>query len=83
METRFINTKDGNGFILEGSNGMRLSAMQYWMCSEKGVEFDSISDPPVQLIFAEPLPNAGNYHVHTCVHVCTCTHVHTLGLGRR
>lgn len=65
VETRFINTKDGNGFILEGSNGMRLSAMQYWMCSEKGVEFDSISDPPVQLIFAEPLPNAGRNQVQT------------------
>ncbi len=55
-EIAVVNTTSGKGYILEGSNGMRLSAMQYWLCSETRVHS---SDNTVQLIFAEPLENSG------------------------
>ena len=54
-----INAReDEAGFIIEGNNGMRMLAMQYWQCSEIGAKLGKV-DKPVQLVFAEPLPNSG------------------------
>ena len=60
VETDFMNSKRGKGFILKDSNGagMKLSAMQYWMCSEVCLgNVCAAVGKPVQLIFAEPLSN--------------------------
>ena len=49
---------NGEGFIIEGANGMRMLAMQYWQCSEIGAKIGQNKDQSVQLVFAEPLPNS-------------------------
>lgn len=54
---RINASEDDAGFIIEGNNGMRMLAMQYWQCSEIGAKLGV--DKPVQLVFAEPLPNSG------------------------
>lgn len=55
--------EDKPDFVIYGSSGMRMSAMQYWHCSESGVRApvtsSQIGRAPVQLVFAEPLPGAG------------------------
>ena len=40
---------------------MRMLAMQYWQCSETSLTLckEGDDEKPVQLVFAEPLPNAG------------------------
>ncbi|XP_003383900.2 PREDICTED: uncharacterized protein LOC100633625 [Amphimedon queenslandica] len=61
-----INSKeDDNGFILDGSNGMRMLAMKYWQCSETTATLGGKDEKLVQLVFAEPLPNAGKNQVGT------------------
>ena len=79
-EIMFVNTEGNKGFVLEGSNGMRLSAMQYWMCSEVCVGQSSpdvgVSNGemmPAQLIFAEPLHNSGTVELLDCVYNYTCS----------
>lgn len=59
---------NGDGFIVEGNNGMRMLAMEYtmeyWRCSEVGAKIDGMNkEEPVQLVFAEPLPNSSTLYI--------------------
>jgi hypothetical protein len=54
-----INTAENeDGFIIQGYNGMRMLAMEYWQCSEIAAGTCD-KDKSIQFVFAEPLPNSG------------------------
>lgn len=71
--TRFNISSDesADGFIVQSSIqgasiGMKLTAMQYWFCSESELTIDT--DEPgggVKFVFAEPLPGQGPNQVET------------------
>ena len=62
----------GDGFIIPGDNGMRMVAMQYWLCSETVLSSSATSSSkrPVILVLAEPLHGEGVYHKNVFAVIC-------------
>ncbi|XP_042203083.1 uncharacterized protein LOC121853178 isoform X2 [Homarus americanus] len=48
-----------DGFVLGGNIGLRLKALEYWRCAEKGLAAPnaSINDSSLKVVIAEPLPD--------------------------
>lgn len=57
------NEDEGEGYVLEGEDiGLRLTAMEYWKCSEAGMKlpFTDKKEPDCKFVVAESLPGQGN-----------------------
>ncbi|GCB73752.1 4-hydroxyphenylpyruvate dioxygenase-like protein [Scyliorhinus torazame] len=57
-----------DGYVIKGNNqGMRLSAMEYWKCSEVGMSMPAIEEKKVncKLVLAESLPNPDKNQIDT------------------
>ena len=51
-----------NGFVLADNIGLRLKAIQYWLCNENGIKFGpncTGPDQPIRIVIAEPLLHIG------------------------
>ena len=55
----YSSSESNDGFVIPGDNGMRMVAMQYWLCSETVLSSASNSKRPVILVLAEPLHGEG------------------------
>ncbi|KAG7158555.1 putative 4-hydroxyphenylpyruvate dioxygenase-like 3, partial [Homarus americanus] len=47
------------GFVLGGNIGLRIKALEYWRCAEKGLAAPnaSINDSSLKVVIGEPLPD--------------------------
>ncbi|KAJ1169495.1 hypothetical protein NDU88_001388 [Pleurodeles waltl] len=59
--------KPGEGYVIQGAGvGLRLTAMQYWKCSEVGLSFSSeAQEKDCKFVIAESLPEQGRNQVDT------------------
>lgn len=51
------------GFVVNHKDvGLRLTAMEYWKCSEAGITLPSVDkkEPDCKFVIAESLPGQGN-----------------------
>ncbi|KAG7492638.1 hypothetical protein MATL_G00016840 [Megalops atlanticus] len=62
------NEDVNEGFVLDEEGiGLRLTAMEYWKCSESGVKlpFEDKKEPDCKFVIAESLPDQGRNQVDT------------------
>lgn len=59
--------KPGEGYVIQGAGmGLRLTAMQYWKCSNVGLSFSSeAQEKDCKFVIAESLPEQGRNQVDT------------------
>uniref|UniRef100_A0A3P8TWA0 4-hydroxyphenylpyruvate dioxygenase n=1 Tax=Amphiprion percula TaxID=161767 RepID=A0A3P8TWA0_AMPPE len=81
----FIDSNEDvdEGFVVNQEGiGLRLTAMQYWKCSEAGITFPSINkkDPDCKFVIAESLPDQGSNQVDTFLEQHRAPGVQHIGL---
>ncbi|XP_063078542.1 4-hydroxyphenylpyruvate dioxygenase-like protein [Engraulis encrasicolus] len=81
----FINSDEdlNEGYVLDqGGIGLRLTAMEYWKCSEMGITlpFKKTMEPDCKFVIAESLPEQGKNVVDTFLEQHRGPGIHHIGL---
>ncbi|XP_008288668.1 4-hydroxyphenylpyruvate dioxygenase-like protein [Stegastes partitus] len=81
----FIDSNEDvdEGFVVNQEGiGLRLTAMQYWKCSEAGIALPSVDkkDPDCKFVIAESLPDQGSNQVDTFLEQHQAPGVQHIGL---
>ncbi|XP_022049886.1 4-hydroxyphenylpyruvate dioxygenase-like protein [Acanthochromis polyacanthus] len=81
----FIDSNEDvdEGFVVNQEGiGLRLTAMQYWKCSEAGITLPSVDkkDPDCKFVIAESLPDQGSNQVDTFLEQHRAPGVQHIGL---
>lgn len=61
------------GFVVNQEGvGLRLTAMQFWKCSEAGIALPFVhkNEPDCKFVIAESLPHQGETQIFSDIYIC-------------